>query len=220
MTRIPAHVRQNAVAYLALFVALAGTSYAAVTLPAGSVGKKQLKKNAVVSKKVKDRSLLRKDFKRGQLPRGAVGPVGPAGPQGLKGDTGAAGADGAAGAAGADGATGPAGSAKAYGIVDWVMCTGAAGAVCQVKPPTKGTVTAKRGPNPGEYCIAVSGYPNNGSSLPTANVDYSNSDGPVGGATAAVATNPLACAAGEYKVVTLRSGAGNPGTIAFWFALL
>ena len=218
MRGLALHARRNAVAYLALIVALGGTSYAAINLPNNSVGKKHLKKNAVVTKKVKDRSLLAKDFKRGQLPRGAQGPAGPAGAQGPQGDPGAAGTPGAPGA---DGAPGAAGSAKAYGIVDWVNCTGAAGATCTVKPPTKGTVTAKRGPNPGEYCIAVSGYPSTGGSLPTANVDYSNSDGPVGEATAAVATNPLGCAAGEYKVITLRGGAGaNPGTIAFWFALL
>ena len=35
-------IRHNAIALLALFVALGGTSYAALSLPAGSVGSKQL----------------------------------------------------------------------------------------------------------------------------------------------------------------------------------
>lgn len=43
------HVRANAVAYVALFVALGGTSYAAVSLPRNSVGSAQLKRNAVAS---------------------------------------------------------------------------------------------------------------------------------------------------------------------------
>ncbi|MET0206888.1 MAG: hypothetical protein ABW228_06890, partial [Thermoleophilaceae bacterium] len=47
-----------AVAFLALLVALGGTSYAVAQLPANSVGAKQLKKNAVTAAKVKDRSLL------------------------------------------------------------------------------------------------------------------------------------------------------------------
>jgi hypothetical protein len=50
------------VAFVALLVALAGTSYAAVQLPANSVGTKQLKKNAVTGKKVKNRSLRVADF--------------------------------------------------------------------------------------------------------------------------------------------------------------
>ena len=79
------------VAFVALLVALAGTSYAAVQLPANSVGTKQLKKNAVTGKKVKNRSLRAADFATGQLPAGPQGPQGaqgPAGPQGLKGDKG------------------------------------------------------------------------------------------------------------------------------------
>jgi hypothetical protein len=73
----------NAIATLALFLALGGGAYAVATLPKNSVGSKQLKRNAVTSSKVKNRSLLAGDFKAGQLPRGARGP------KGAKGDTGA-----------------------------------------------------------------------------------------------------------------------------------
>src|SRR5919106_1168455 len=86
-----------AVAFAALMVALGGTSYAIAQLPANSVGTKQLKKNAVTSAKVKNRSLLANDFKRGQLPRGEKGDPGargPAGPQGAAGPQGPAGAQG------------------------------------------------------------------------------------------------------------------------------
>ena len=83
------HARHNLVAYLALFVALGGTSYAAINLPAKSVGTKQLRAGAVKSSAVKDRSLLARDFKAGQLPAGA---------QGLPGSTGATGAVGTNGA--------------------------------------------------------------------------------------------------------------------------
>jgi hypothetical protein len=47
MTRVLAHVRSNVVAYLALFVALGGTSYAAIRVPAGSVGNRQLRNHAI-----------------------------------------------------------------------------------------------------------------------------------------------------------------------------
>jgi hypothetical protein len=66
----------NVVALIALFVAIGGTSYAAITLKANSVGTKQLRHNAVTSSKVKDRSLLARDFKSGQLPKGAKGDPG------------------------------------------------------------------------------------------------------------------------------------------------
>ena len=70
------HLRGNVVAYLALFVALGGTSYAAATLPRNSVTAKQiaaravgsaeLKNGAVTSQKV--RGLRLEDFKPGGRP--------------------------------------------------------------------------------------------------------------------------------------------------------
>jgi len=84
-------------ASVALMAALGGTGYAAVVLPANSVGATQLKKDAVTSLKVKDGSLLAADFKAGQMP---AGPAGPAGSTGPAGPTGSAGATGPAGPAG------------------------------------------------------------------------------------------------------------------------
>lgn len=75
----------NVVATIALFCALGGGAYAATQLPKNSVGPKQLKKNAVRSAKVKDGSLLGKDFKAGQLPAGATGPAGARGETGPPG---------------------------------------------------------------------------------------------------------------------------------------
>lgn len=83
------------VAIVALMVALGGTSYAAIKLPKNSVGTKQLKKRAVTSSKVKDSSLLKKDFAKGQLPAGPQGPGGPQGPAGRNGANGPAGTNGA-----------------------------------------------------------------------------------------------------------------------------
>lgn len=98
------------IACLALAVALGGTSYAAVTLPRNSVGTAQLKRNAVTSVKVKNFSLLRTDFKRGQLPAGPRGPQGlqgPQGPQGLQGPKGDKGDQGIQGIQGIQGPPGP-----------------------------------------------------------------------------------------------------------------
>ena len=103
------------VSVIALSLALGGTSYAAIVLPANSVGTKQIKKNAVTTAKVKDGSLLRADFGAGQLPPGATGATGP------KGDTGATGATGPKGDTGATGATGPKGDKGDPGVTGTIV---------------------------------------------------------------------------------------------------
>jgi hypothetical protein len=98
MSRLSRHLSPALViACLALLAAVGGTGYAAMALPPGSVGTKQLKNGAVVASKVKPRSLLARNFKPGQLPRGRPGP------QGAQGLTGAAGPQGPGGPAGAKG---------------------------------------------------------------------------------------------------------------------
>jgi hypothetical protein len=87
------HLRRHLVAYVALFVALSGSGYAATT--------KLLPRNSVGTKQVIDHSLLRQDFKSGTLLRG------PAGPKGASGASGATGPAGPAGPAGAQGPAGP-----------------------------------------------------------------------------------------------------------------
>ena len=90
MSRLRAHLTYaNVMATIALFVALGGSSYAAIALTKNSVkskhiGKGQVKRsdlgrNAVTTAKVKNRSLLAKDFRAGQLPSGAPGIQGPPG---------------------------------------------------------------------------------------------------------------------------------------------
>ena len=121
----------NVMATIAVFVALGGSSYAAITLHENSVrsahiGDGQVKnsdlaKNAVTSANVRNRSLLAQDFKFGELPRGAKGrpgrdgaagpdgqkgPAGADGPRGPVGEDGPSGADGTDGTDGADGAPG------------------------------------------------------------------------------------------------------------------
>lgn len=120
------------IACIALMLALTGTGVAAYQqlVPRNSVGTAQVKNN----------SLLRVDFKAGQLPRGARGPAGPAG------------AAGAAGPAGPAGPAGAAGTAKAFarvlgsGDVDDTRAKGINDAA--VSKPTGTT---------GIYCIDVEG---------------------------------------------------------------
>src|SRR3954470_8575909 len=78
----------NVMATVAVFVALGGGAYAAFKMPRNSVGSAQIKRNAVSSSKVKDRSLLARDFKAGQLPAGPKGAQGEKGDRGEKGEKG------------------------------------------------------------------------------------------------------------------------------------
>jgi hypothetical protein len=107
VAKVRNHIGRNLVGYLALLLALGGTSYAASTalLPRNSVGTAQ----------VVDGSLLKRDFKAGQLPRGARGARGPVGSQGPAGAAGSNGAPGAVGPTGPTGATGPTGPTGAGG---------------------------------------------------------------------------------------------------------
>jgi hypothetical protein len=153
------------VACLALLVALAGTSVAAVqvAVPRDSVGALQLKPNSVNSSKVANYSLLKVDFKGGQLPRGAAGPRGPAGPAGPTGPAGPAGPAGAAGVASpgyvaevltATGASSSETSSTSYGALE--------GGTLNVTVPANETdkllvffnaATACYGGNPGARCL-------------------------------------------------------------------
>jgi hypothetical protein len=76
------------VACVALVFAMTGAGYAAGMLGPNTVGTKQLKKNAVISSKVKNRSLLAVDFKAGQLPAGPPGAPGAPGAPGQQGPPG------------------------------------------------------------------------------------------------------------------------------------
>src|SRR5215208_2291226 len=97
-------VRHQLLGFIALIVALGGTSYAVVT---GSIDSRAIKNNSVRGKDVRNntlrsgdvrnRSLLAKDFRRGQLragPRGATGATGPRGARGLRGENGTTGPPG------------------------------------------------------------------------------------------------------------------------------
>ena len=57
MNRLLSHIRTNVVAYVALFVALGGSSYAAFSLPPGSVGVRELKNHSITPVKFDQRSI-------------------------------------------------------------------------------------------------------------------------------------------------------------------
>jgi hypothetical protein len=91
------------IAYLALFVALGGSSYAAIKVTGKNVADssltgKDVRNSSLTTSDVKNRSLLAADFKGGQLPAGAPGPPGLQGERGAPGEHGQQGDRGDAGA--------------------------------------------------------------------------------------------------------------------------
>ena len=97
MTQLLARLRArvtyaNVTATAALFIALGGTSYAALTLPRNSVGSTQIRKDAVGASEIRARSVGSSEIRNGAIKlgdistaarsslRGAQGATGPAGP--------------------------------------------------------------------------------------------------------------------------------------------
>lgn len=125
------HLRQrltyaNVMSSVAVFIALGGSSYAALELSRNAVRSKHIKNgqvrgadiagNAVSSVKVKDGSLLAADFKAGTLPTGPQGSPGPQGPQGARGELGPKGDRGDRGEPGLKGDTGATGPSDAFSV--------------------------------------------------------------------------------------------------------
>jgi hypothetical protein len=128
------YLRRHHVALLALFFALAGTSFAA--------GNALLPSNSVGSAQVRNGSLQKRD-----LGKKAVKAL--RGNRGLRGLTGAKGATGAAGAAGATGASGPAGTAVAFARVGLEAGRPLQASPAGFPPQVKGLVQANVVPGEG-----------------------------------------------------------------------
>lgn len=146
--KVSGFLRTNTIAIFALVVGLSGTSYAAVALSNNSVEARHIITGAVRSSEVKNGSLVKGDFKPGQLPGGAEGPVGPAGPQGP------AGPNGAQGPAGPTGAAGPAGQQGGQGAPGANGATGPAGRSALSTLQAGETIYGSMG---GQYSSSVSG---------------------------------------------------------------
>lgn len=84
----------NVVSSLALFVALGGTSYAAIVIPRNSVGSSQIRAKAVGASEIRSRAVRSSELRSGAVTtsklsrsareslRGSAGPAGPPGPVG------------------------------------------------------------------------------------------------------------------------------------------
>jgi hypothetical protein len=212
----------TALSIAALVVASAGTSYAAIKIPAGSVGTSQIKNDAINTTKVRDGSLSASDFAAGSLPQGDAGAPGPKGDPGATGDRGAAGTQGPQGlqglqglrgeqgppgdpglpgSPGQPGQPGTPGTARAYALVHW---NGTSVDVTKSKNVTTVTRVAT-----GIYCVALGAGIDTTTTSALVGADYSldntNSRGP---AVAEIEDPPGttngACAAGRLRVRTFK----------------
>jgi hypothetical protein len=188
----------NVMATIALFVALGGSSYAAI-----KVTGKNVKDNSLTTADIKNKSLLRKDFKGGQLPAGAQGAPGKAGAQGRPGEDGFDGLDGANGADGADG------SALAYAVVN----PSAAGGPALVPERTFGFTDISRAAT-GIYCLTLDPEIADleGSLAPVVSPELTWSPGTAGtGHNFFVATyaHRPNCSAGDVQVETRKQAIGG-----------
>jgi hypothetical protein len=97
LSKLRAHLTYaNVMATVAVFIALGGSTYAAITVTGknvkdSSLTGKDIKNSSLTTSDIKNRSLLARDFKAGQLPAGPTGPKGPTGPPGQPGASGLSG---------------------------------------------------------------------------------------------------------------------------------
>jgi hypothetical protein len=181
----------NVVASLALFAALGGSSYAAISITGeqvrdSSLSGRDLRDGSLRSRDVHDHSLRALDFKASELPAGPRGAQGPTGAQGPRGLT------------GARGAAGPAGTARAYARVNHT-CSGGPPAVCDLQS-AKGISKATR-PSTGLYCVTAPGL--DPAQLPAAaTVDWSQTSDPEGNYSVQFQGGAGGCPAGEFAFRT------------------
>jgi hypothetical protein len=200
-----AHLRKHRptpaliVACIALFVALGGTGVAVVSVqaPKSSVGTQALRNGAVTSVKVKNFTLVRKDFKKGTLLRGAPG------------------APGRAGAAGPPGPTGPAGPGARWALVraDGTIIAQSGGISPTAKPATGSYILNFGGQVTGKLILALSANAADVGDRGTV------SAGPCGGG-AEGSVCPAGNDANHVRVITRRPGNQVAGDFPFYVAVI
>jgi hypothetical protein len=199
----------NVMATVAVFIALGGSGYAAITLPKNSVKAKQIAPRAVQSSEAHNLTL--RDFRRGVRAK-------------LKGERGDPGLQGIQGPQGPQGVPG---TARAYAIIDPSTCTTTAGSCTLVR--AKNVVAASRSPNNpvGFYCVTTGSGIDRGADGFMAGVVWDLTAGAEANASAMAMVDPPPVAAqvcpGDFTVVTERTTGPTTDDFAtdvgFWFAV-
>jgi hypothetical protein len=176
-----------AVACLALAVALSGVGYAALRLPANSVGTRQVINGSLQKVDLSARAIA--------ALHGAKGARGPAGPTGAQGTQGPPGATGAQGIQGIQGVQGTPGTARAFGLVS------SSGALTRSK-----NVVSVSNPSNGFFCITLASSIDPATTGAAVTPDFAQDATGFGtNETQAIAeffSSGPECAAGELEVIT------------------
>ena len=199
----------NVMATVAVFIALGGSGYAAITLPKNSVKAKQIAPRAVQSSEAHNLTL--RDFRRGVRAK-------------LKGEKGDPGLQGIQGPQGPQGVPG---TARAYAIIDPSTCTTTAGSCTLVR--AKNVVAARRSPNnpDGFYCVTTGSGIDREADGFMAGVVWDLTASAEAPASAMAMVDPPPAAAqvcpGDFTIVTERNTSGTTDDFAtdvgFWFAV-
>lgn len=194
----------NAVSSLALFIALGGTGYAAVKLPAHSVGSRELRDHSVTPRKLaKTAQPLSRAKLRSEITQVVSDPAtglnitlhAQDGAQGAKGDAGGAGPQGT------PGPTGPRGESLGYGHAYYGGSWDEAGTSSNVKV-FRGDASLSDGVY--HFCVDLAGA--DGHNI-VATVDANDPVGPDTAAPISTRVKPTsgACAGHGFEVLTTRS---------------
>ncbi len=227
-----AYLKRHHIGLLALFIALGGTSYAAVKLPRNSVGTTQLRKGAVTQSKLSRgiRAQLKQASNGGVVgpqgakgEAGAAGPQGDAGPAGPKGDAGAQGVTGPQGIQGILGVQGPAGAPgpTSAGVGGFNATITPGGLTTPVGSPTTVTLgqpgkvlvqlSGTFGVNcAGAACTRTIGVTVGGTTVPGAYTTVSGSAGANATITTAAPGILTGVTAGTYTVSIMDKTTGSP----------
>jgi hypothetical protein len=193
----------SVLALIALFVALGGVSYAAVT-----INGKNIKNNSIPGKKLKNGAVTNAKVKANSLGANRLTSAARASLRGAQGERGPAGPQGAQGPQGPQGPEGPAGTALAYAQVNDGGATPSF-----VADRTFGFSAVTR-PAGGRYCLALDAalvdlaFDGGVPYVPTvASVEYGNTSTQTDQVIVEVRGANVDCPANTFEVYTYRNGA-------------
>jgi len=161
----------------------------AVALTTSALGGPSL--NSLVKNEVAKQLSAAQTAKKGK--RGPRGPAGPPGPPG---------------------ANGAAGTARAYGYVNWLTCSGAPPLTCSIDRAKGVSSITETSSTSGVYCVNAPGLDSE-TSPAVATVEYTESNP----ANIVTWSRTTTCSAGQYEFRTITTAGAQVSNVAFSFVI-